>query len=752
MPKTFKIQIKGQVQGVGFRPFVFNLAHKQNIKGSVSNDPDGVIIYCTSTKDNAIHFLNSIVHQKPEVAEITKHSITEVDDLNFSDFTIKISNKATKIDLPLTPDFAICNLCKTEIHSKENRRNNYPFTTCVNCGPRYAITKSFPFERNNTSMLDFEMCSTCSNEYKSPTDRRFHSQTNSCPSCGIKLKLVSNKGKIVAHKYDDAIEGTVHYLRNGNIIAIKNTNGYILCCDATNSKAVWSLRHLKNRKNKPFAVLYPSIEALSKEFNMSSYESEALQSRVAPIVILQNSNRLNIATSAIAPHIDQTGVMLPSSALLEIIMSKINSPIIATSGNMKGSPIISEEIKAEKLLASVADYFLHHNLGIEFPQDDSVVRFADKEQIILRRSRGLAPNYIASKIRHLKPMLAMGAYLKSTFSFIPNSQLYVSQYFGNLENYEVLERYKSTLKTYFKLFENHPQHLIVDKHSQYQSSLFGQELALKYNTEVIQVQHHKAHFASVLGEHDLFASKESILGVIWDGTGLGEDQQIWGGEFFVYDDYKIERISHFEYFDWLANDKMAKEPRLSLFSLWEEDNKHLIKSKFSNEEWMVYSTLKTRNKLKTSSVGRLFDAVASLLNISDVNSYEAEASIRLEDCAIKHKKEDHIDFLEGEFFENVPSKLLIYNISKALIQGIKKERLACSLLYTLARLIIRTAKTKGINTIACSGGVFQNSLLIHMIKEFAIKEEINLKLNRNLSPNDENISFGQLMYSQNIKN
>ena len=712
MSKTFKIQIKGRVQGVGFRPFVFNLAKEHQLNGSVSNNEEGVIIYCNTSEEKATQFLEQILLNKPEIAVITAHSTDEVPLIKFDDFSIVITKTSAQINLPLTPDFAICENCKAEISDSGNRRYNYAFTTCVHCGPRYAITQKFPFERAHTSLTEFDMCSTCLEEYTNPTNRRFHSQTNSCKSCGIQLQLVTNLGETIAINQLECIEKSAKRLIEGNILAIKNTNGYVLCCDASNPEAIKKLRKRKKRPNKPFAVLYPSMEFIKKDFDVSNFEANALKSRVAPIVILQNTKHTRISVDSIAPKFRQTGVMLPSSALLELIIKKLGIPIVATSGNIHGSPIISNDNDAHKQLNEVADYFLHHNLDIQFPQDDSVVTFAESSQLILRRSRGLAPNYINTTINSKKPILAMGGHLKSTFTFVPNAQTYVSQYFGNLDNYEVLKRYQATIEDYVALFETKPKTILIDKHTQYQSSILGKELALEWNADIQEIQHHKAHFASVLGENNLFASEEKILGIVWDGTGLGDDNHIWGGEFFTYQGNKIERLTHFEYYDWLANDKMAKEPRLALFSLLDSEHRSFIKDKFSETEWNIYSSMIKTNTLKTSSVGRLFDAVASALDLVDLNTFEAEAAMQLETCAKSYSKSYYIDFLYKKNYGKIPSNHIVQSIVKAYNEGFCKERLAYSFIYTLAKCILNVAKTNEIKTVACSGGVFQNSLLV----------------------------------------
>ena len=752
MSETYKIQIKGRVQGVGFRPYVFNIAQQQNINGSVSNNEDGVIIKMKTTLEKATVFLETLLKKPPAVSIITAFKFEETTTENFKGFKIVTSATNQNINIPLTPDFAVCNDCKEEIKDLNNRRFGYAFTTCVNCGPRYAITTQFPFERTHTTMNFFEMCSACKAEYSNPKNRRFHSQTNSCKDCGIQLELTDAAGNDLSVNKNKILQKTAQLIAEGNIVALKNTNGYVLCCDASNTKVIKQLRLKKNRLTKPFAVLYDSIESIKNDFKLSSKEIELLISKVAPIVILENTKETRISTKEIAPELNQTGVLLPPSSLLELLMNLLKKPILCTSGNIHGSPIISENSIAFEELKTVTDYFLHHNLSIQFPQDDSVVKVVGNQKIILRRSRGFAPNYLTKKKVEKSEILAMGAHLKSTFSIIPNAHIYVSQYFGNLKNYAVLDRYRKTLHQQLSIFNCCPKTILIDAHPTYQSSNLGKELAKEHDAAVMKIQHHKAHFASVLGEHELSDFSKKILGVIWDGAGYGEDDAIWGGEFFVYENRKMKRVNHFEYYDWLANDKMAQEPRIALLSLLDNKNKHYIKDKFSETEWQIYTKMLENNTLKTSSVGRLFDAVASVLNIKDINTYEAEAAMLLENCAKQYSGNDAIDFLHNIEYENVPSKRIIERILAAYKEGGCKKRLAYSFINTLAKSVIYTAIKHKINCIACSGGVFQNSLLLFLLSRLCEQHKIKLKINCKLSVNDENISFGQLMYFQNINN
>ncbi|MBQ0732876.1 carbamoyltransferase HypF [Aquimarina celericrescens] len=752
MYHTFKITITGQVQGVGFRPFIYGLAKEHQLKGAVLNNENGVVVYLNTTKEKVNNFIEHLLQKKPSISVLQSHKVEEVEYTDFKDFSINISQKKSKINIPLTPDFAVCDQCKNEITNSQNKRFQYAFTTCTNCGPRYSITSKFPFERAHTSMNSFMMCDSCKSEYTNPSDRRFHSQTNSCPECGVLLTLLNSKSETIEKNQQEIIAKVANLISDGNIIAIKNTNGYLLCCDANNKQVIQELRTRKKRPNKPFALLYPSMNIVKEYVEVSLTAEIALTSTAAPIVILPVKHPKKLAINTIAPNLNQLGIMLPSSTLLHILVNKLNSPIVATSGNIHGSPIISTQTDAEKHLSQVADYFLHHDLDIQFPQDDSVLKFSGDQQLILRRSRGLAPNYLTVNSTYNKPTLAMGAHLKSTFAFIPNANIYVSQYFGNLDSYDVSERYTATINKYISVFETKPNVILVDKHPQYQSTILGKSLAEKWSTQCIQIQHHKAHFASVLGEHNLFDSKNKILGIVWDGTGLGDDNSIWGGEFFVYQNRNIERSTHFEYFDWIANNKMAQEPRLALLSLTPKKFRNNIKYKFSETEWKIYIKILQNSTLKTSSVGRLFDAVASLLDITDINTFEGEAAMRLENCASRYDKKDYIDFLQGQTYERIPTSYIIKKVFQTISKDVNKEKIAASFMYTLARIIINIAKKNNFKIIACSGGVFQNAILVSYLMQFAENERLNLKFNRKLSSNDENISLGQFFYYKNIKN
>lgn len=745
---TCKIVINGQVQGVGFRPFVYSAASLYHINGTVSNNEEGVIIIATAPEEKLDLFYQHLLKHPPQVARINRHSRQEIPEQPFDTFSIVPSKKNAQLNLQLTPDFALCEVCQQEVSDPVNRRYSYPFTTCTYCGPRWAITNSFPFERDHTNLQKFSMCPRCVKEYKAPENRRFHSQTNSCSYCGVQISLTDGKGNFIAMEPTEVFKKMASLIREGKILAVKNTSGYLLCCDARNAAVVQELRSRKKRPTKPFAILYPSLDKLEKDLKLNHEQKKELTGTERPIVLINADNfKGELAVKALAPGLRQLGFMLPYTALLHLMMREIPFPVVATSGNIHGSPILSGEKEAVTALEGVADYFLHHDLEISNPQDDSVVKFSPKYQqkILFRRSRGYAPNYYGQLPRVKQIIMALGGHLKSTVAYYPNDFLYLSQYLGNLDHYDVYERFTKTASTFVRLFEQTPQVLLCDLHPAYGSTQYAHSQALIWGAEVLEIQHHKAHFASVMGEHQLFKNKKAVMGVIWDGTGYGEDGAIWGGEFFRYQDREIERIGHFQYFDWLAGDKMALEPRLSLFSLSNLAMDELLKEKYSPGVLKIYKAMKQKNTLKTSSVGRIFDAVASMLGICDQNTYEGEAAILMENYISNYKLESCRAYITLDKNGTIPTYSMINELHADLQKGTTKEQAILNFLYTLATLIFQMADVYKIRHIACSGGVFQNATLVDMVREIG-NDNYKLYFNATLSPNDENIAFGQMAY------
>ncbi len=750
MGTTFRIQIQGRVQGVGFRPFVYREALAFKLVGNVSNNESGVEITVSGPRQSLASFYKKITQEAPAIARVVHHHYEEIPYRSYKRFSIRPSAKNSTLNLQLTPDFALCPDCRQDLNDPDNRRFGYPFISCVNCGPRWALTKTFPFEREHTSMQAFKMCDVCAEEYGNPKDRRFHAQTNSCGRCGIKYRITDAKGVSFSVKNEAIFKQLALFLEEGKIIALKNTSGYLLCCDATKPKPIETLRSRKKRPTKPFAVLYPSLEYLESDFSVHPAEGKALRSPERPIVLLDTNGYTGKAVlDIIAPGLHQLGVMLPYTGLLDQLSRAYPKPLIATSGNIHGAPICFSEAQAHEKLSGVADYFFEHDLEIIHSQDDSVLRFSTPEAIpiLLRRSRGMAPNYSRPvNSAHSTGLMALGAELKSTIGFIPNDFLYISEYIGNLENFEVFERFTELIKSFTTLFQKRPTALLTDTHPGYQSTRYGKELSEKWSIPWHQIPHHKAHFAAVLGENDLFKSPEPILGVVWDGTGYGEDGQVWGGEFFRFEKGSMVRAGQVAYFDWLAGDAMAKNPRLSLFSLLEEPE--FVQDKFSPHAWRLYKQLKSGNTLKTSSMGRLFDAVASLLGLCDLNSYEGEAAMLLEAATRTFETGRASQLVRLDEAGNIPAKQLIGELKNRRISGQPPGQLAGDFIFTLAKLILEKAEREGISKIACSGGVFQNALLVTLLCELN-PGSFELYFHRELSPNDENIPFGQLMYHLN---
>ncbi|MCO5725568.1 carbamoyltransferase HypF [Robiginitalea marina] len=751
METTIRIIIQGRVQGVGFRPFVYRKARALGIRGSVTNTGEGVLILATGPPNILDEFYTAVTRYPPPVAQVVRHSREEIAPEHPEGFSIVPTAAEGGLNLQLTPDFALCESCATELKEVGNHRKGYPFISCVACGPRWALTETFPFEREHTSMSAFTQCPACLAEYGDPEDRRFHSQTNSCPQCGIACWLADPKGNKIAQDAGSAFRELAIKLAEGSIIALKNTSGYLLCCDARQGPVVSRLRNRKQRPSKPFAVLYPSMEQLREDLEVSPAEAEALHSPERPIVLLSSAGyRGEASLEAIAPGLNQLGVMLPYTGVLAMLATAFPHPLVATSGNLHGSPICFSEAEAMEKLSGVADFFFGHNLAILHPQDDSVVRMSASPpgRIVLRRSRGMAPNY--SKPVDSRPgaaSMALGAHLKSSVACIPNDFLYVSQYLGNLDNFEVYQRFTQTVDSFVELFGQRPKTLLVDGHPSYLSHRYGRELSGKWEVTVREIQHHKAHFAAVLAEHGLFVQREPVLGVIWDGTGYGEDGQVWGGEFFRYQEGVIARTGQLDYFDWLAGDKMAREPRLSLLSLL-GPGAEAPGSKFSEGERQLYAKLLHSNTLKTSSMGRVFDAVSSLLGYCDLNTFEGEAAMRLETACRDFSLEGASPFVHLNAEGNIPAKLLVQEVARAKKSGRPGGWIAGNFIFTLANLILEKAERESVRKVACSGGVFQNALLLDMLHRISPRH-LEWYFHREFSPNDENVSFGQLMFHLN---
>jgi hydrogenase maturation protein HypF len=754
---THEITLNGLVQGVGFRPFVYQLAKELGIHGQTQNGSEGVSIVFNATENVAQRFHGLILNQAPKLAKITFSNLKISEKQHFKDFSIHESSQTGNVSLLLPPDFGMCPDCRVELHDEQNRRFRYPFITCTHCGPRYSIITQLPYDRPQTTMQAFTMCKACETEYNNPDDRRFYAQTNSCSACGPKLgwyKTENGEAQKISELQDGRwiLARAKWALEAGKVLAVKGIGGYLLLCDATNESAVLKLRERKHRPTKPFAVLFPDLTRLKNEAFVNTTEAKALESVAAPIVLLKQRVRTTVVRQ-VNPNLNYVGVMLPYAPLLELLAKDFGKPLVATSGNISGSPIIFEDEKALTTLAPLVDYILTHNRPIEIPQDDSVIRFSRKYQqkIYLRRSRGELLNASIQPLKKNDLALAYGASLKSTFSFQTTDNVYVSQYLGDLESFETQLNFEQVLNHFFKIFKHSESKkmLLCDAHEGYFSTQLAIQLSEKWNLPVQEIQHHQAHLAAVLAENELDINDESVLGIIWDGTGYGTDGNIWGGEFFI----KNQRF-HFDYFDAILGDKMPKEPRISAFCLTYnlEGFEEISKENFSNQEWNLYLKVIKNNTLKTSSVGRIFDGVACLLGLSAKQSYEGEAAIQLEELAEKHFEENEYDFEEFyliEISQNVPTQQMIKGILNDFISQKSREYIAAKFHNTLVQIIKLMAEKQGVRKLAFSGGVFQNALLVDLIIH-RLSKDFSLFFHKNLSPNDENISFGQMASFSNL--
>lgn len=763
--KTYHLHVGGIVQGVGFRPFVYKIAVEAGLTGTVLNGNDGVHIEFNATDELAHQFKDQIIHKAPEKAVISFIHLEKIAEKSFDDFQIIKSSNSKDKSVRLTPDYAICSNCNNDIDDTQNKRYRYAFTTCTDCGPRFSIIQGLPYDRERTSMDSFEMCSQCQEEYNNVWDRRYYSQTNSCPSCAIEITLQkSNDGSSIDGDQNHLIQQVADAWENGKIIAIKGIGGYLITCDATKKNVIQKLRKLKNRPSKPFGVMYPGIQLTASDLILDDSSLLELNDASAPIVLLpkKKTSLSGVAFDEIAPDINKLGVMLPYAPLYQLLLDKFQKPIIATSGNLSGDPIEYINEHAFENLRSIVDLFLHNDRPIVVPQDDSVISLSpiSKKKVILRRSRGIAPSYISNRHQNYSGcILSMGGLLKSTFGLTAHGNIYISQYLGDTDSYHTQLNYKTVLNHFLQLFELNPQAVLIDKHPSYFSSMEGERFAEKAGIPLIKVQHHEAHFYAILGEYNLLDTNDEILGVIWDGTGLGDDMQIWGGEFFSYSKGKVTRLDHLPYFNLVAGDKMAKEPRISALSLIHayEECEPLLKHRFSNNEWNIYNQLIRNNSgIKCSSAGRLFDGMAAIILDIDHQSYEGEAAMKLEDAAdgyfTNHSPDKRISYLEHETQTEKMLERIIHGVANDKINLADPGLTAARFHISLADYIARIAGKYGIRKLAFSGGVFQNAWLIDLIRLFLEKDH-ELFFHQAYSANDENISFGQLMYYyQNILN
>ena len=738
--KTYNIKIKGIVQGVGFRPFIFRLAERFHLKGYVTNSSSGVEIEINCTKPALNKFITAIESECPPLAHIVEISYDKVPDKVYDMFAIEPSKVTHGITL-VPPDTAVCPDCAREIDDESDRRYSYPFTNCTNCGPRYSIIQSMPYDRPKTTMSKFRMCPECQQEYDNPSDRRFHAQPNACPVCGPMVYM----GKLAG---EDAIKEAAAIINKGGIIAVKGLGGYHIICDACQDIPVKTLRNLKNRPDKPFAVMC-TRETVEK-YCHDEPELKLFSSPQAPIVIM-NAPEAPISAHA-NPMSPNIGFMAPYTPLHRILLKECRTDfLIATSGNRKDEPIAKDERGAEKTLSDFTPHFLHHTRPIHNRVDDSLASVVRGKPYVMRRARGFAPYPVMLPTTVEGCVLAVGAHLKNTITIAEDRYAFVSQYIGDLDNPETTDFFLETIKKMQDLYGLKPDSVVCDMHPEYFSSRYAHETGLPLQ----KVQHHIAHFMACMAENGL---KDDALGVILDGTGLGSDGTIWGGEFFVMKDRKITRVHSLPKVMQPGLDAAAKNPGRMLvaylhkFGLLERYTGTLVKKLFIPEK-DIHLTVnmidKNINCIQTTSAGRLLESLGAAVTGTVKNHFEAHAAMKLEGLA--HKAADYEPKGANEISDSYFRELFRYAMQRtedgASPAETAKEihaRFASRMLYQINRF----CKEYGIEDVVLSGGVFQN---LYLVRAISAAEGLNIYTHKSVSPNDSCISLGQAYYKSYSK-
>lgn len=752
---TWQINIQGIVQGVGFRPHLFLVAQKNNFKIHVYNNGIGVKVLFNAKNDVAAYKIAQII-----VSNIPKKAIIDTFELLKTNFLEIKKNRifqeqSKQNTAMITPDMAWCDSCKTEYLNPENSRNNFPFIACTDCGSRFSIWEKMPFERENTTMNLYAMCTHCQTEYHDfQHDKRAFSQLNSCKKCNFKSSLIDSK----IENSNEQLGILSKKIKIGELAVIKGVSGFLFVLDYKNEQAIENLRKLKNRPTKPFAIMAKDINWVIKNFEISDKELKEITSSVAPIVLLQpKTNFLNTTPiKSLCGNSQKVGIMLASSGFLYQICKNNNGAIVATSGNISGFPIEFLNNLATQNLSKYTKNIWYYDREIIFPQDDSVIQFSPyyKQKIVLRRARGLAPSeFYLPKYKVEDTVLALGSEQKSTFTLAYESQLLVSQYLGKLNNIENLDRFELVIKNLLRLTQTTPNIVLIDEHPQFNYKKIIAENPMYKNCKIVKIQHHIAHLGAIMGEHNLFNLDEKILGIVFDGMGYSLENTILGGEFFVVQNNQISTKTQMPFFRYLMNDAMAIQPRLCYFSLCESN----VNSRFTN----FYSKIETHNfasvlpkQIATNSIGRVFDALAFCLGFEQQKqSFEGEAALYLNDFFEKGLLELGIEFAENYLeSDDLIWKNVFEKINIDLDKDCSKNTIAFKFLNTIVNYSIEISLKQNIKKMALSGGVFQNGVLVDLFQYHCNTYKINLYLHKHFSPNDENISFGQVMAFRHFKN
>ncbi|WP_349688533.1 carbamoyltransferase HypF [Campylobacter coli] len=718
----YKLQISGLVQGVGFRPLVFELASELGLHGEVKNDGFGVEIILACTQKECQNFIENLKNHLPPLARIDQLIITQISISNYENFSITPSLENTK-STPMLSDFALCKECKKEFFDEKNPRFLYPFITCTHCGPRFSIIKNLPYDRCNTTMEALKMCEFCKSEYEDPKNRRFHAQPISCPQCKIDVFLKNKKGEILAQD-DEAFKTCAKLLKQGKILAIKGMGGFHLMCDAFNLEAIKELRLRKNRPKKPFALMCRDMSDAKELCFVDEEEEKLLGSILAPIVILKAKK----AFSLIAPDVDKLGIMLAYTPLHLLLFRYFDGVLVATSANLSGESIIKDEDNLLKKLGNVFDFYLDYAREIHNPSDDSIAQVANGKTMFLRTSRGLNPTYLEIKSDKKGVFLALGSELKNEFVIFYENKLLISPYIGDLKSVDMHERFFSLLDFFKQSYDLSFDQILCDKHPNFS---YTKEF---YNT--YKIQHHYAHFCALYFEYEKeFKKDEKALGFIFDGTGYGDDGKIWGGEIFIGNLKQYERIAHFENFT-LINSDIKNIQNLALSLIWHydlEDEAKIFLSKIPKIKLENLKKIHTHSTLQTSSLGRIIDAFGSIVFNLEKSSYEAQVGLM---CEAFYDK--NLDFSYKLFIEKGQANFK--NLILGALQD-EKTKAITGMFNALANLIITFSKTYDLKVLL-GGGVFQNKTLLQILKAKNFDFLVSLKY----PCNDSSIALGQMVH------
>jgi hydrogenase maturation protein HypF len=747
MRKRIGILIKGIVQGVGFRPFVYRSAQKYKLPGFVKNTSRGVILEVEGVGETIDAFIDHILNHPPPLAMIESHEIKEL-PIQFSEtFEIVSSEDSGKGDSLVSPDIAICDNCVEELFLPENRRYRYPFINCTDCGPRFSIIRGLPYDRPKTTMKDFPMCGSCEREYRDPYDRRYHAQPVSCYECGPTLSLIGPEGEMGID--EDSLDRIAEYIRGGGVVAIKGLGGYHLACKASGEETVVRLRELKGRETKPFALM-ATMDTIMEYTYVSERERELLLSPAAPILLLKRKDHPGIAGS-VAPGLSELGFMLPYTPLHMLLLEKVREPLVMTSANITDEPILYQDNLEE--LKKLSDYILTHDREIRIFADDSVAKVFENRLYMVRRSRGYVPLPLKILFDFPETVLALGPMLKTTFTFLYNGKALVGQYIGDTDSPASIEAEKCAIEHMMDLFSLKPGVVVVDKHPGYPNRKLAEEFE---GAEIVEVQHHEAHVGALMAETGELGD---MIGISMDGTGYGDDGNIWGGEFFVGNYRGLSRFAHLKYMFLPSGDKSAKEPwRFAmsvLYALYGDSEKVRVFGRTYGQkaEFLLEAMEKGAGGILTSSCGRLFDAAAVLLGMGDYNTYEGELPIKLQACAEKSQfmetpTEECYGFSIETDDEN-KSKVLDFLPMIGDILSDEKDVPERAYLFhwTLAvgftKMAVLAAKEYNIYKVGLTGGVFQNTLLLELTKDLLAREGFVVLHHSEVPPNDGGISLGQ---------